>query len=121
MFARHSKYSDGFSIDEAAELSTMLASGFLILKVLNEFGEHLICLDIRKGARAARPEKLVFAEYLACMDIDKDNIYDAAYGDEAVDVVGRPNRRITKVKKLQPVEFRWNRVLGLYVKDSKFG
>lgn len=40
--------SEGFAIDEPVQLSTMLASGFVILKVASHHGEHLICLDARK-------------------------------------------------------------------------
>src|SRR5882757_372369 len=42
MFTLASDGSGGFSIDEPLKLSTMLASGFIGLKVKNETGDHLI-------------------------------------------------------------------------------
>jgi hypothetical protein len=49
MFTRASDGSGGFPIDEPLKLSTMLASGFIGLKVKNETGNHLIYADIREG------------------------------------------------------------------------
>ncbi|KAK0109762.1 hypothetical protein ONS95_002438 [Cadophora gregata] len=49
MFDRRAESgSEGFSIDVPIQLSTMIASGFVILKVLSVKGERLICLDVRK-------------------------------------------------------------------------
>jgi hypothetical protein len=135
MFGRKAEGSSGFAIDEPVDLTTMLASGFVILKVLNEFGEHLICLDIRKGSPGEAPEKGQFEKHLACMNIGKDAMYDTLDStwdeknltDNAAKDAGPEShlRRLTqeenKVKKLTTVSFRFNRVLGLYVWDSKFG
>jgi hypothetical protein len=38
----------GFAIDQPVHLLTMLANGFVALKVLNGKGEHLICMDLQK-------------------------------------------------------------------------
>jgi hypothetical protein len=135
MFARKADDANAFAIDEAVELSTMLASGFIILKVLNEFGEHLICMDVRKGTRGMAPEKGVWGEFLAYLDIGKDSMYDTldhkqeeVQGDSKVDQDTKKNVKHQKgktseekVKKLSVVQFRWNKVLGLYINDSKFG
>ncbi|KAI4644515.1 hypothetical protein J4E93_006420 [Alternaria ventricosa] len=46
MFDRRAESgNEGFSIDIPVHLSTMLASGFIVLKVLSVKGERLICLD----------------------------------------------------------------------------
>lgn len=42
MFFNRESQALRFSIDVPVQLSTMLASGFLVLKVINEEGEHLI-------------------------------------------------------------------------------
>jgi len=117
MFGRKSDDSNGFAIDEAVDLSTMIASGFVILKVLNEFGEHLICLDIRRGTQSQQPEKGLWGDYLACMDIGKDIMFDTL--DQGLGQ--RKRKSDDKVKKLSVKSFRWNKVLGLYIQDSKFG
>ncbi|KAK6829775.1 hypothetical protein PG987_010359 [Apiospora arundinis] len=68
MFNPEQRHGTGFSIDEPLRLSTMIASGFLILKVASKAGEHLICLDVRKpldyAANNARDLR-----YLSCLDI----------------------------------------------------
>ena len=38
-----------FAIDQPVYLSTILVGGFIILEVLNEKGELLICMDVQKG------------------------------------------------------------------------
>ena len=141
MFGRRADDANAFAIDEAVELSTMLASGFVLLKVLNEFGEHLICLDVRKGTSGQAPEKGVWGEFLACLDIGKDIMYDTLdqpqEQEDSQDEKKKKKKKKTttkkstrqrkgktseeKVKKLGRVSFRWNKVLGLYVNDSKFG
>ncbi|KLU85047.1 hypothetical protein MAPG_04079 [Magnaporthiopsis poae ATCC 64411] len=56
MFAWHPiDGTEGFIIDVPTHLSTMVASGLLVFKVLNESGEHLVCLDTRKGRRIIQP------------------------------------------------------------------
>jgi hypothetical protein len=50
MFSRKRKGgATGFAINQPVYLSTILVGGFIILKVLNEKGEHLICMDVQKG------------------------------------------------------------------------
>jgi len=67
---------DGLSIDDPVNLSTMLTS--VVLKVLSAKGEHLICLDVRKGAWDwASRNQYIFS--LACMDLGKNK---ARHGSE---------------------------------------
>lgn len=124
VFGRKGQEVGGFAIDEPVQLSTMLASGFIILKVLNDKGEHLICVDVRKGTDAAAYTRLEKEMFLSCMSIDKDiteltSLRKAQDGEE----VRSPGRRETnnKILKLSVHEFRWNKMLGVYVKDSRFG
>lgn len=127
MFARRTDDFDGFAIDEAAHTSTMLASGFVLLKVLNEFGEHLICLDVRKGTKGLAPWLYETDEYLACMDLE--NLKDTRASRKALqqhrkaqkDQKGDHARNVGKVLKLSKVKVRINRILGVYIGDSRFG
>jgi hypothetical protein len=48
MFKRVSKTDSGFVIDKAPQLSTLLASGFVIFRVRTEQGEHFTCVDVRE-------------------------------------------------------------------------
>jgi hypothetical protein len=133
MFSRKAQDTSGFAIDEAVRLSTRLASGFILLKVLNKHGEHLICLDIRKASKGSGALK---GETERHLDIGKDSEYDipevsAQQGDNngtAVNVDGvvtsevrYGEEELDKVKKLTDNTFRWNKILGLYVRDSSFG
>lgn len=64
----------GFSIDEPVQHSTMLAGGFVVLKVQNEKWEHLICIDIRKSANWDAAIKNESAKVLACLNAGKENL-----------------------------------------------
>lgn len=133
MFGRVSREGGGFSIDEPVQLSTMLASGFVVLKVLNEKGEHLICIDVRKGSNWDIAIKNESAKVLACLDMGKEDLScedtdsDENSGTEEEQSnhgqkrTGNEGLKADKVLKLVEVEFRWNKMLGLYVKDSLFG
>jgi hypothetical protein len=127
MFGRSSKDAGGFSIDEPVFLSTMIASGFIILKVLNEKGEHLVCMDVRKGSPGDTPVKGDFGTYLAYIDIGKDSIATGEKEKDDVDSVVNfvtrksKDKETDKVLRLTPVNFRWTKVLGIYIRDSKFG
>jgi hypothetical protein len=61
---------EGFSIDVPVETSTMMASGFVVLKVQNERGEHLICLDARPGGLGGSASKGKMSEYVGCLDVE---------------------------------------------------
>ncbi|KAI9780750.1 MAG: hypothetical protein M1839_006537 [Geoglossum umbratile] len=126
MFGRKTtETGSGFSIDSPVHLSTMLASGFVVLKVINELGEHLICEDVRKGAPARSIPSGGDQEYISYMDIGKD-----AVGDEP-DEMDEMNEKHSmgkaaeaasqKVLRLSMKKFTWKKIAGLYIHDSKFG
>jgi hypothetical protein len=126
MFGRQAEGPDGFSIDVPVKLSTMLASGFIMLKVINEKGEHLICEDVRKGSSGLSVTRNEADTFLMVRDVGKDMLDEGS--DEGVDkseseqVKSRRPVNEEKVLKLRVVEnFRWVKVLGLYIRDSKFG
>jgi hypothetical protein len=48
MFKRASETHSGFVIDEAPQLSTILASEFVIFRVRNGEGEYFTCVDVRE-------------------------------------------------------------------------
>ncbi|KAJ8119757.1 hypothetical protein ONZ43_g3364 [Nemania bipapillata] len=121
VFKRVLTEGDGFVIDVPTQLSTLLAGGLLVFKVLNEKGEHLICIDIRQGSRSiARKGK---ANYNACMDVGWDDSTGADDLDDQESSAAnmRTTERADKVIKLRRHEFAWERMLGLYVKDAAFG
>jgi hypothetical protein len=118
MFDRQAESgNDGFSIDIPVQLSTMLASGFIVLKVLSAKGERLICLDVRKsfesGIGVAMKHQHV--EYLTCTDLEdeKDIKREASESGDST-----PKKKILRLTRTQ---FTWTRVLGVYVRDSLFG
>jgi hypothetical protein len=121
LFGRKGQEIGGFAIDVPVDLSTMLASGFIIFKVLNDKGEHLICVDVRKGTEAAVYERIQKETFLSCMNIDKELNQAAAeiklHGGEYTGVLTDGS----KILKLSKNEFRWSKMLGLYIRDSKFG
>ena len=137
MFKRALKNGGGLVVDEPVQLSTMLASGFVIFKVLSEQGEHLICIDVRKGANSRQIVSGEIKEYLVCMDVGQEEFDDGVVGldqdptDGVVDAGKQVNKkeaaksdtntRANKVLMLDRVEFRWTKMLGLYIKDSRFG
>ncbi|EXJ91829.1 hypothetical protein A1O3_00379 [Capronia epimyces CBS 606.96] len=143
MFSRRSEDVSGFTIDEPTHISTMLASGFVVLKVLNEFGEHLVCLDVRKGTKGEAPWLHQTRRYLACMDLDNeadDRLLNEPepepepepalpppFGDKHQTVkatrlaVTKERAPVDKVKKLKIARFRVNKVLGLFVGNARFG
>lgn len=131
MFQNASKEGEGFAIDEPVKNSTMLASGFIVLKVLNEKGEHLVCMDVRKGVEWDSAVKNQSAEYLACLEIGKEGLSfedtesdhkspEATQEVEEADTDASHDGR-DKVLKLKRRYLRWNKMVGLYVKDSRFG
>lgn len=134
MFERRAESgNEGFSIDIPIQLSTMIASGFVVLKVLSVKGERLICLDVRKGSEwgegAAMSHRRV--DYLTCTDPeDEADIRGSVQGDAGSNTKVHPggmkgdmqeDAGRAKVLRLTRVHFMWTRVLGVYVRDSLFG
>lgn len=119
MFSRRPEglASDGFSIDVPAQLSTMLVSGFIILKVLSSSGEHLITLDVRKGTEldyAAHDG--VDLKYLACLDLGKRD-----FDDEEEEEQSPKPQADRRVLYLSQDKVHYTKVLGLYICDALFG
>jgi hypothetical protein len=113
---------EAFSIDKAVDLSTMLASGYIVLKVLSEKGEHLICLDVRKGSLWDAANRNNIKNYLACMDLEKDSMQDDSRVQKTVRIEReKSHEEKPRVLLLKYNEFRWNKMLGLYVGNSSFG
>ena len=106
--------TEGFSIDRPVALSTMYAAGFVMLKVASMDGEDLICLDGRKGGwdYGSHGRK---ANWMTCRNFNEDIL------ESARDSGTSKKKREHKVLFLQRIEFTWERVLGLYTKESHFG
>jgi hypothetical protein len=130
MFTRKSEGSEGFSIDEPLKLSTMLASGFIVLKVRNETGEHLICADIRKGTNFGQFAVDTKEKYLAYKDIAAEESDEESEDDKSAPSFDEKNpvsRKTTqrgqsgKIFLLREEAFRFKKVIGVYVRDSLFG
>ena len=103
----------------------MLASGFVVLKVVNENGEHLLCLDVRKGVEGVGTSASENDQNLSCMDIGKDELqtaFDATASRSAWSTMNRFTKaKQKKVIRLSVQDFRYNKVLGMYIRDSRFG
>ncbi len=128
MFGRQTEDARGFAIDEPVQLLTMLASGFVILKVINEKGEHLLCLDVRKGVEGVGTLANEDDKVLSCLDVGKDEL-QTAFDNRSWKRQGGawPTRaRFTKAKqekvtRLKLHDLRYDKVQGLYIRDSAFG
>jgi hypothetical protein len=106
--------AEGFAIDEPVRVSTMLASGFIVLKVVSNQGEHLICLDARKKSGVdyadSNAPKLM---YLSCDEIPSN---------EAEDTAGQKSSKTSKtVLHLSRNGIGWHKLIGLFVGDAVFG
>lgn len=105
--------TEGFSIDVPSQLSTLLASGFIVLKVLSLNGEHIIVLDVRKGTTIDFAIHAgINTQYLACLDIGKRDLDD----EDEDNPLQTP-----KVLYLSHVKVSYTKVLGLYICNSSFG
>lgn len=107
-------YRQGFSIDVPVNLTTMHGSGLVVLKAMNNSGEHLVCIDGRKGGMdgATQGERKF---WMTCPGFNRDdleNYYDSGISDYDIS---------KKVHMLQRESLSWTKILGVYVKDSKFG
>ena len=128
MFGRRSEDGGGFAIDEPTGLITMLASGFVVLKVVNEKGEHLICLEVRKGVDGVAILTNADDSSAAALNIGKDDL-QVAFDNRSVRTeragwsklnrFGR--RKQEKVIRLSWNDMRYTKVLGIYIRDSKLG
>jgi hypothetical protein len=115
--------SQGFSIDEPSHVHTLLASGIAVLKVRDGSGEHLVCIDGRKGFWDMS-QSGAQGKWMTCPNFNSEQletIFDEhTRGSGEHDEHKRGNIQLG-VHMLERVEFRWAKVLGVYTKDSKFG
>jgi hypothetical protein len=113
---KDSETSEGFSIDVPVKLSTMIASGFVVLKVVSENGEHLIVLDARKDVATDYAEKTARdLDYLCCLDIPSTDPEDTQNMNKNTLSGGRP------VVFLARRHIGWNRLIGLCTDNIIFG
>ncbi|KAL9078504.1 MAG: hypothetical protein Q9157_002560, partial [Trypethelium eluteriae] len=102
----------------------MLASGFIVLKVANEDGEHLICGDVRKGtvwgefATNKKHQVLGYKnvdDYGSDDDINNDN--SSQYTNKKVEKQGstRDGFPAKKIFLLKIEEINYKSLLGIYV------
>lgn len=120
MFKRRTPNGDGgFAINRPIHISTMMASGYLIVQVVNLFGKHLICLDTRKGNASINLR--ASAERLAYLDLEGNEYLESE--DEKATPTSQKNKgdRSTRVKKLEISRVIVDRIIGAYVGDSYFG
>jgi hypothetical protein len=94
---------------------------------LNGKGEHLICIDLQKETIRETHSRMEKEEFLASMNVNKRERGYAEDGDSengpAKQVKEGKSRQVPsddKVLKLAIKEFRGDKVLGLYEKDSRF-
>jgi hypothetical protein len=109
----------GFSINRPIHISTIMASGFVPLKILNIDGEHIIFLDVRKGRDSVSPMNI--SNRIACMDLYQ---YEKSKEFEGEATDSRRLRHETfkgidrDVRKIEIVNLRVDRVLGIYIGDN---
>ncbi|KAK8850898.1 hypothetical protein PGQ11_013377 [Apiospora arundinis] len=114
MFNPDERHDSGFSINEPMRISTMIASGFLVLKVASQVGEHLVCLDGRKTKARARRE-VYDEEHLSCLNMPNMD-------PEAVSQM-----KYKAILEESPVVFlslnkiSWLKIVGLYTDIVAFG
>ncbi|ORX95548.1 hypothetical protein BCR34DRAFT_607917 [Clohesyomyces aquaticus] len=145
----HRGDNSGFPIDEPTSLSLMLHSGFVVLKVANEKGGHLVCLDVCRGAQTAFCIQGRWDTYLACLDVGKDDTqmeaddiekehskikgHDVfpgpAHGgeekaepaQETAQVLKQDKKKAVPVLFLKEAEVHLTKIVGNFILDSRFG
>lgn len=119
MFTRRVLQGSGFAINKPTHISTLAASGFLLLKVINVAGEHIICLDARRGSDYVSPrsvtQRLVFPD-LEEHELEQEMLIESTYGDDR-----DGDETINPAKQLRRERILVDRVLGAYIGDSFFG
>jgi len=120
LFARKTADADAaFSINLPAHISTIMASGFIVLKIMNITGEHLIFLNVRRTRNDVTYMSTI--NRVACLDLEP---YDETGPDkgEPADSYAVKYGKDTP-RRIQVTSLRVDKVLGLYVGDdsSYFG
>ncbi|KAF2660314.1 hypothetical protein K491DRAFT_711818 [Lophiostoma macrostomum CBS 122681] len=122
MFRKNkSETGDGFAIDTPARLSTMLASGFIVLKVLSDHGDHLLVLDARKETAAmdyARSTAHAL-QYFCCKNIDAEQESRVTKDGSGTTNTAKPS--CGNIYRIKWQSVSWAKLGGLYVADSWFG
>lgn len=107
-----------FAIDVPTRLSTMYASGFIVLKMLNEDGEHLVVVDARKGASESSARNECSDEKLCHLRLDQDM---AKLDDLHSDYGSAKPSKTEPVLQLRMEKFWMKKIVGFYIRDVKFG
>jgi hypothetical protein len=117
MFSRRAPNgSGGFAITRPVHLSTMMASGFIIVKVLNLFGEHLVCFDTRRGSGGITIRGV--GKHLVHLELEDS---EEVAGDEPGSARKEKAPRGDQIKRLEVHEIIVDRILGAYVGEACFG
>lgn len=100
---------DAFNVDIALDHAAALAAGFIVLKVWNKKGSHLLLHDSR-GDAVRDGGDLVYKGFES----------NQANDGKKQDLQERPGRQGPEVFKVDRTRFE-HQVLGQYVKDCQFG
>jgi hypothetical protein len=121
MFSRRAENgSIGFAITRPVHLSTMMASGFIIVKVLNFFGEHLVCFDRRRGSGGIAIRRRVGKHSVhPVLENSEEHAGDEHNG--SVSALKEKAPRGDQIKRLEKDEIMMDRILGAYVGEAYFG
>lgn len=111
---RWEEKTDGFIIDEPIDLWTLMAAGMIVLKVVSTHDEYLVCLDGRRdnwndALQGAQDDWLAY-RYFNQVAVGK--IYGASRS-------GATNER--EVFTLEQTSIKVSKVLGVYVREARFG
>jgi hypothetical protein len=118
LFARKAVDTDAaFSINQPAHISTIMASGFIVLKILNITGEHLIFLNVRRTRNDVTYMSTI--NRTACLDLEPYDIPGVDKG-ESNGAYAAKSAKYGKdtPRRVQYASLRVDKVLGLYVGDS---
>jgi hypothetical protein len=115
LFTRKDVVSDAaFSINKPMHISTIMASGFIVLKIRNITGEHLIFMDVRRGRDSVN--YMSTDDRIACLDLEQ---YDEAKDEkEEKNPAWYVRHMDPLVRRVQNTNVRVDRVLGVYIGGS---
>jgi hypothetical protein len=105
--------NDAFNVDVALDHATALAAGFIVLKVWNRDGSHLLFHDTRDDANGDG-KNLVYKGF-------ESNNANSGKKKDLKERQGRRGRQRSEFFKLDWVIFKYREVLGHYVGDCQFG
>ena len=102
----------GFSIDVPVHIATMTGSGFVVLKVLDYSGDHIVCLDARTDLTECYVQRV--RDYIYWSNTEDDEGQECVR-DSTVD------DSTAAVKRLRQGKLRISRILGVYSESCLFG